>query len=102
MDVARKIDVEVALAAGGEQRLVAIRVDEGTSVVEGYRQGLEAMFLPAQGQHWREAPLGIFGQKIRDPAATELQQGDRIEAYAPLKIDPKQARRARANNKRNP
>ncbi|MGJ8514695.1 RnfH family protein [Carnimonas bestiolae] len=95
----RKIDIEVALAAEGEQRLVALKLDEGTSVAEGYRQGLAAMFSCSQEQQWREAPLGIFGQKVRDPDTAELKHGDRIEAYAPLKIDPKQARRARANNK---
>lgn len=94
------IVVEVALAAGGEQRLVALKVAPGTSALEGYRQALSQLALPETEQaQWQQAPLGCFGQRLRDPAAYQLAQGDRIEAYAPLKIDPKAARRARAGQR---
>ncbi|MBU6211060.1 MAG: RnfH family protein [Gammaproteobacteria bacterium] len=43
---------------------------------------------------WREAPVGIFGERC-DRSRT-LAEGDRVELYLPLKVDPKAARRQRA------
>lgn len=39
-------------------------------------------------------PIGIYGRLVE--ANTILQPGDRVEIYAPLRIDPKTARRLRA------
>ncbi len=46
------------------------------------------------------APVGIFGR----PAGRDqpLNDGDRIEIYRPLAVDPKAARRARAKQRRKP
>jgi len=41
--------------------------------------------------------VGIFG-KIKEPS-TLVYPGERVEIYAPLRIDPKDARRARAKKK---
>lgn len=38
--------------------------------------------------------VGIWGQLVK--AETLLQAGDRVEIYRPLKVDPKEARRLRA------
>lgn len=38
--------------------------------------------------------VGIFGRKVN--ADTRLADGDRVEIYRPLEIDPKEARRRRA------
>lgn len=43
---------------------------------------------------WREAPVGIFGERC--DRARLLVEGDRVEMYLPLKVDPKAARRQRA------
>lgn len=43
---------------------------------------------------WREAPVGIFGERCDRSRA--LTEGDRVELYLPLKVDPKAARRQRA------
>jgi putative ubiquitin-RnfH superfamily antitoxin RatB of RatAB toxin-antitoxin module len=40
--------------------------------------------------------IGIFGKKVT--LTTRLTDGDRIEIYRPLQIDPKHARRLRAKN----
>jgi len=40
------------------------------------------------------AGIGIFGRRVKPDA--ELRDGDRIELYRPLLIDPKEARRRRA------
>lgn len=41
--------------------------------------------------------IGIYGRLVE--ADTILEPGDRLEIYAPLKIDPKAARRAKAKKK---
>ncbi len=43
-----------------------------------------------------DAHVGIFSRKATLDAA--LRDGDRVEIYRPLKIDPKEARRRRAQN----
>ena len=40
------------------------------------------------------APLGIFGERVADSHI--LESGDRVEIYRPLKQDPKELRRRRA------
>ena len=43
--------------------------------------------------------MGIFGKVVKVPADHILREGDRVELYRPLKIDPKQARMNRARKK---
>ena len=43
---------------------------------------------------FKPAAIGIFGRVVS--ASDTLRDGDRIELYRPLKIDPKEARRRRA------
>lgn len=96
-----EIDVEVAFALPGRQRLVALRVPLGTTAREAVaRAGLEAAFPELPPETFREADLGIFGRLLRDPDHHRLRAGDRIEVYRPLTIDPKAARAARAASKR--
>ena len=38
--------------------------------------------------------VGIFGRRV--PPATRLADGDRVEIYRPLALDPKEQRRRRA------
>lgn len=42
--------------------------------------------------------LGLWGHRL--PGDTELADGDRVEIYRPLQIDPKDARRHRAELRR--
>lgn len=42
--------------------------------------------------------LGVFGRP--QPHTTKVRDGDRIEIYRPLTVDPKEARRIRAEIKR--
>ena len=42
--------------------------------------------------------LGVFGEAVGP--GTRLADGDRVEVYRPLRIDPKEARRRRALAKR--
>lgn len=44
------------------------------------------------------APVGIFGLPVR--REQRLHEGDRVEIYRPLAVDPKAARRARVKQAR--
>ncbi|MEG1041570.1 MAG: RnfH family protein, partial [Pseudomonas sp.] len=41
-------------------------------------------------------PLGIFGKVVSDSAQQVVAEGDRIELYRPLLVDPKEIRKQRA------
>ena len=45
----------------------------------------------------REDRLGVFARKAS--FGTELREGDRVEIYRALRIDPKEARRKRARER---
>lgn len=94
---AEMLTVEVAYALPHKQRLVALRVPEGTTA----RQAVELADLPAlfpelPSDTFKQAPLGIFGKALRTPETETLREGDRVEVYRPLAIDPKAARLERA------
>ena len=90
------IRIEVVYALHDEQALVALEVPEGTTASEAVeRSGLAARF---PGIDPARAPIGIFG-RVTAPA-TPLRDGDRVEIYRPLQVDPKEARRARAGPRR--
>ncbi|MEL0169914.1 MAG: RnfH family protein [Pseudomonadaceae bacterium] len=86
--------VEVAYALPHKQKIVALNVPEGTSVLDAVRQsGLD--------QHFPELDLsnvsvGIFGKAVPKPAERALQAGERVEIYRPLIADPKEVRKQRA------
>lgn len=91
------IEIEVAFALPGRQRIVSLRVTEGTTARQAVLQaGLERDFPDLPAETFREAPLGIFGRRLRDPEGETLSGGDRVEVYRPLEIDPKVARAERA------
>lgn len=68
-----------------------VRVDRGATVA----QAIECSGLPRvrPGFDWRSASVGIWGRKAGLDAA--LRDGDRVEVYRPLQVDPKLARRER-------
>lgn len=86
--------VEVVYALPERQKLIALAVPEGTTMLEAVRlSGIEREFPELDAAN---ASMGIFGKVVADPARRELKQGERVEIYRPLTIDPKAARRARA------
>lgn len=93
----RRLRVEVAFALPERQRLVTLEVPEGTSARQAVSLArLEAHFPELPPSTFREADLGIFGRRLRDPEHEALREGDRVEVYRPLQIDPKAARAERA------
>ncbi len=50
------------------------------------------------GIDWQSGPVGIWGQLKARTAVPD--EGDRIELYRPLRVDPRQRRRERARTAR--
>jgi uncharacterized protein len=81
------VRVEVAWSpAPREVQLIALQLPPGATV----REALAASQL---GLDWSAHAVGIWGQSatLDDP----VQEGDRIEVYRALLVDPKEARRLR-------
>lgn len=86
------IQVEVVYARPDRQWLIPLTLPEGATVLDAVMQsGLpdEIPDLPPLAGH-----LGVHGIPV--PPTERLADGDRVEIYRPLTIDPKDARRARA------
>lgn len=84
----------MAYARPDLQKIVELEVDEGTTVFDAaVRSGLENVFPEIR---YEEIDMGIFGKMVKKPREEVLHDGDRIELYRPLIIDPKQARLNRA------
>ena len=87
-----ELDIEVCYATATKQILRPLRVAQGTTVLTALQQSgiLEDCF---DIDITRQA-VGIFSRIV---ALTDcVQAGDRLEIYRPLQIDPKTARRLRA------
>jgi putative ubiquitin-RnfH superfamily antitoxin RatB of RatAB toxin-antitoxin module len=89
-----QIEIEVVYGLAHKQKLMNLLVDVGTTVRQGAElSGLDKEFAEL---NIAEAKLGIFGKAVRNPDTEVLKEGDRIEIYRPLLIDPKAARANRA------
>ena len=89
-----KIKIEVAYARPDLQKILAISVPVGTSVFEAARvSGIDKIFPEID---FSSIDMGIFGKVVKDPKNQVIREGERIELYRPLIIDPKQARLNRA------
>ena len=89
-----EISVEVAYALPDRQRILALDVPAGTTMLEAAeRSGIAGLF---EGIDLASAKMGIFGKVVADPRSRVLADGDRVEIYRPLTVDPKDARKARA------
>ncbi|MGM8930359.1 RnfH family protein [Salinicola sp. V024] len=92
-------DVEIAFATPAHQVIVRVSLEPGMNA----RQAVMLADLPGRYPAWAnldfaQAPLGVFGERLREPEMYLPAEGERIEVYRPLEIDPKQARRERAAN----
>ncbi|GAA6169596.1 RnfH family protein [Sessilibacter corallicola] len=93
------IVVEVAYALPQRQKILSLEVEEGTTALEAVEKSGIASEFPEIDIS--SAKMGIFGQALgtkglKAPNQHVLQAGDRVEIYRPLKSDPKEARRRRA------
>ena len=93
-ETAGLMPIEVVYATAEEQVLLALCVPEGTTAAEAVAlSGLPQRFAALSGN----LKLGVFGKVAS--AQTRLHPHDRVEVYRPLQVDPKQARRLRAQAK---
>lgn len=88
-----EIEIEVVFGDRESQRLQRLKVAAGTTA----RQTVELIQADEAAPQWANAPIGVFGKKVRDDYV--LQPHDRVEIYRPLLIDPKEARRLRVAKK---
>jgi len=94
----KQIRVEVAHALPERQKIIALEVEEGCTVYEAAeRSGIQQQF---PGLDLATSRMGVFGKVVAKPRETVLAEGDRVEIYRPLLIDPKQVRRQRAADAR--
>lgn len=87
--------VEVAYGKPDEQTLLTVVLSAGSSAHD-------AIMACGLLQHYPELvpeslDIGIFGRKVT--LEFLVSDGDRIEVYRPLLIDPKQARRNRSGSR---
>ena len=87
-----KITVEVAYALPAQQVILAVQVDEGTTIEQAVRaSGLLEKFPDI---NLAVNKFGVFGKLSK--LETVLRDRDRVEVYRPLIADPKEVRRQRA------
>ena len=90
----KTIHVEVAYALPNVQRIVALELPVGTTVrAAALQSGLDKQFIDLD---LSSADLGLFGKGVSKPEEQALKNGDRVEIYRPLLVDPKEVRKQRA------
>jgi putative ubiquitin-RnfH superfamily antitoxin RatB of RatAB toxin-antitoxin module len=89
--MSERLTIEVAFAIREEQRLIEIEVAAGTSAADAVAQSAVLQGFDVDRATLR---LGIWGNPVDDDYT--LREGDRLEIYRPLTIEPKEARRLRA------
>jgi uncharacterized protein len=85
--MADDLAIEVARALADHQEVVALTVPRGTTAAQAIAL---AGWPPA-------VTLGVFSRRVE--ADHVLADGDRVEVYRPLALDPMEARRRRASRK---
>ncbi len=86
------INVEVVFGMPDSQQLVSVSMPPGSTVADALEMSkIAAAFPDADIAHM---PTGIWGRPVhRDQT---LVDGDRVEVYRELEVDPREARRLRA------
>lgn len=75
----------------------SLEVADGASVeqvLQVARAALQYKGMSVDDNFWTRAPVGIFGERCERDRL--VREGDRIEIYRSLAVDPKAARRDRA------
>mgnify|MGYP000843955938 FL=1 len=92
------IHIEVACALPDQQCVKALDVEAGCTAQQAVKLSGMAEVFPELAL--AECKLGIFSKLIENPESYVLAEGDRVEIYRPLLLDPKEARRQRAKKAR--
>ena len=90
--MAERLRISVAAGLPRKQRVIPVDVPAGTTAGEAVqRSGIQAEFPQLD---LADCTLAIFGQVV-GPARV-LKDGERVEICRPLRVDPRTARRALA------
>ncbi len=87
-----EIRVEVVFATAEKQRLVTVSLPAPATVMDAITTSALAQQFPAE--KFDELQAGIWGHPVGRNHI--LSDGDRVEIYRPLELDPREARRQRA------
>lgn len=88
------IGVEVAYALAERQKILRLQVPCGTTVRQAAMlSGMDGYFPELD---LSACPLGIFGKAVSQSHERVLLEGERVEIYRPLLVDPKEVRKQRA------
>lgn len=87
-----RIAVEVVCATAQRQLLRRVSLPAGSTVMQAVEQSGLLQEMPEVA--FDPSRLGIFSRRVM--ADDVLHDGDRVEIYRPLTLDPKDARRRRA------
>lgn len=90
MSVEDVLHVEIVYATSERQEVCSVRLPSGSSLADAI--GASGRFAYLLGE--TAARVGVFGR--RRALTDVLADGDRVEIYRPLQVDPKEARRRRA------
>ena len=88
----KPVTVEVACATAERQCVLRLCLPAGSTVMQAVEQSGILRELPEV--EFDPAQLGVFSRRVAPDDV--LHDGDRVEIYRPLTLDPKDARRRRA------
>ena len=88
------INIEVVFALPDRQKLVSLSIDQACTVKEAILKSGIADEFPDQDIF--SCSVGIWGRAVQEDQS--LREGDRIEIYRSLLIDPRAARRQLAEH----
>jgi putative ubiquitin-RnfH superfamily antitoxin RatB of RatAB toxin-antitoxin module len=91
-----RLSIEVVFALRDRQEIVKVELEEGATALDALNASGLGICPP--GIESQAPPMGIFGRRVLPTAL--LKDGDRLEIYRPLRLDPKEARRSRASANR--
>jgi len=84
-----EFEVEVVFALPLQQSLQAVVVEAGATVADVIAKSELIAAFP--GHNLTEMASGIWGREVERNQV--VKEGDRIEIYRPLELDPREARR---------
>ena len=84
--------VSVAIALPGRQEVIELELDPGATLADAIAAARLAERFP--GVDFATMRTGLWSRAAAP--ATVLREGDRVELYRALKVDPKDMRRSRA------
>jgi putative ubiquitin-RnfH superfamily antitoxin RatB of RatAB toxin-antitoxin module len=85
----RKVEIEVVLALAERQVLLSVALPQGATVMDAIDQsGIAAEFPDLD---LASLTVGVWGRVVQ--RSRPVREGERIEIYRPLPIDPRRARR---------